>query len=86
MKAELIDLIRQHYPKHTVDLEDIFLIEDENFPNAIMLIGNGGRRVIYQIEGDNVIMYKQADTKLPESDVAKWKSIIRESKLLKLGV
>ena len=85
MKEELIALIRKHYPNHTVNVEDVFLIEDEKFPNAIMLKGDG-RRVIYQIEGDKLIMYIESVTKLTESSLAKWKSIIRESKLLKLGV
>jgi len=86
MKKELINLIRQHYPNHTADIEDVILIEDENFPNAIMLKGNGDIRVIYQIEDDKLVMYKRSDTQLTESDTAKWKSIIREYKLLKLGV
>jgi len=37
MKQELLNIIRQHYPKHNSKIEDAFLIEDEKFGSAIIL-------------------------------------------------
>jgi hypothetical protein len=84
-KQEIIDLIKLHYPNHTTEIQDVKLIGD----NMIMLIGkpmshlNHTKKVIYEIVDDKVIIYK-ADSIIDNSEVSKWKSILRGIKLSEL--
>ena len=87
-KQEIIDLIKLHYPNHTTEIQDVKLIGD----NMIMLIGkpmsqpshlNYTKKVIYEIVDDKVFIYK-SDSNLDNSEVSKWKSILRGIKLSEL--
>jgi hypothetical protein len=77
-KQEIIDLIKLHYPNHTTEIQDVKLIGN----NMIMLVGTV-KKVIYEIVDDKVFIYK-ANSNLDNSEVAKWKSILRGIKLSEL--
>ena len=77
-KKEIIELIKDHYPKLTVHIEDIEFLGD-----AILITGNG-RQAIYRIVDDKLKFYKLEKTELKDSDTQKWKSIIRGSKIINL--
>jgi hypothetical protein len=87
-KQEIIDLIKLHYPNHTTEIQDVKLIGD----NMIMLIGkpmsqpshlNHTKKVIYEIVDDKVFIYK-SDSTIDNSELSKWKSILRGIKLSEL--
>jgi hypothetical protein len=77
-KKDLVKLIKEHYPNHTANIEDIDVIGD-----GIMITGNGGKQVIYRIIDGRVRLYKMEES-LKEADVSKWTSIIRQAKILSL--
>lgn len=77
-KEEIIKLIKDHYPKITVNIEDIELLGD-----AILITGNGGNQVIYRIVDGKLRFYK-LQTELKDSETEKWKSIIRGAKIINL--
>lgn len=77
-KQEIINLIREHYPKVTVSIDDVEILGD-----AIILTGNGGNQVIYRTIDGELKFYKlQPSPK--DSDTQKWKSIIRAAKIINL--
>lgn len=78
---EVIDIIKLHYPNSSARIEDYQLLSND----IIMLTGNGGKKVIYRLDDDNLFVYKDEKV-LDKSEVSKWKSIIREVKLISLGV
>lgn len=78
---KVIDIIKSHYPNSSVKIEDFQLLSND----IIMLTGDGGKKVIYRLDGDDLFVYKG---KLIESksEISKWKSIIRDIKLIALGI
>lgn len=77
-KQEIINLIKEHYPKVSVSIDDVELLGD-----AIIITGNGGNQVIYRIVDGKLNFYK-LQTSPKESDTQKWKSIIRSAKIINL--
>ena len=51
---KVIDIIKSHYPNSSVKIEDFQLLSND----IIMLTGDGGKKVIYRLDGDDLFIYK----------------------------